>query len=188
MKCDACENEKATIFLTSMADGVVQKVNLCKSCADNKGVTDPTSYALTEMLSGMGQESEPSGKTAVAASTEKEGGLTCRGCGFTQAEFKKTGRFGCASCYETFHEGLDSLLDAMHKHTQHRGKRPASFPARHETTERDPTSPITPMAAPESLEERLSKLRLALSKSVEDEDYEEAARLRDSISRIESQL
>jgi protein arginine kinase activator len=188
MKCDACENEKATIFLTSMADGVFQKVNLCKSCADDKGVTDPTSYALTEMLTGMGEETEPTGKTTVTASADKEGGLTCRGCGFTQAEFKKTGRFGCASCYETFHEGLDSLLDAMHKHTQHRGKMPVAFPARREAAESAPTSPIAPFLPSESLEEKLSKLKLLLSKSVEDEDYEEAARLRDAISRIESQI
>jgi protein-arginine kinase activator protein McsA len=32
----------------------------------------------------------------------------------------------------------------------------------------------------------LSELRQALSKSVEDEDYEEAARLRDAISRLEA--
>jgi protein-arginine kinase activator protein McsA len=34
----------------------------------------------------------------------------------------------------------------------------------------------------------LSELRQALSKSVEDEDYEEAARLRDAISRLETIL
>jgi protein-arginine kinase activator protein McsA len=36
--------------------------------------------------------------------------------------------------------------------------------------------------------DKLSELKSALSKSVEDEDYEEAARLRDEISQLESQM
>lgn len=36
--------------------------------------------------------------------------------------------------------------------------------------------------------DKLSELKNALSKSVEDEDYEEAARLRDEISQLESQM
>jgi protein-arginine kinase activator protein McsA len=42
MNCDICHTEKATIFFSQMAEGKLQKVNLCKACADDKGVTDPT--------------------------------------------------------------------------------------------------------------------------------------------------
>jgi protein arginine kinase activator len=172
MNCDICHTEKATIFFSQMAEGKLQKVNLCKVCADDKGVTDPTGFALADMLEGMGKQ------TAVDTGPARNE-LVC-----TQTDFKKTGRFGCADCYHVFDEGLDGLLEAMHKHTRHVGKAPQSFP---EANDRAAAS------APVSVAEtnpraRLSELRQALSKSVEDEDYEEAARLRDAISRLETIL
>ena len=36
-----------------------------------------------------------------------------------------TGRLGCATCYDTFSEGLQSLLKGMHKGTEHKGKVPS---------------------------------------------------------------
>lgn len=178
MKCDVCQKDNATIFFSQVVDGKLQKVNLCKECADEKGVTDPTGFALADMLEGMGEETE----TEVAVDTDE---LSCPSCGFTQTDFKKTGRFGCAECYHVFDEGLESLLEAMHKHTEHAGKVPDSFP--------DLPAPEFP-AGPEEPEmqaspaDKLSELKDSLSKSVEDEDYEEAARLRDEISQLESQL
>ncbi len=178
MDCDACQNEKATIFFSQVVDGKLQKVNLCKACADEKGVTDPTNFALADMLEGMGEETV----TKTAVETDE---LKCPSCGFTQTDFKKTGRFGCADCYHVFDEGLDSLLEAMHKHTEHVGKVPATFPDLPEAElSEGPEEPV--MAS--SPADKLSELKGALSNSVEDEDYEEAARLRDAISQIESQL
>lgn len=177
MNCDVCQNEKATVFFSQVVDGNLQKVNLCKSCADDKGVTDPTGFALADMLVGMGEETAT--ETAVATDD-----LTCPSCGFSQTDFKKTGRFGCADCYHVFDEGLDGLLEAMHKHTQHRGKVPSTFP---DLPEVDliplPEEPMAPSPL-----DKLSELKVSLSKSVEDEDYEEAARLRDQISQLESQM
>ncbi|MEM6278784.1 MAG: UvrB/UvrC motif-containing protein [Verrucomicrobiota bacterium] len=178
MKCDLCQTEKATIFFSQVVDGTLQKVNLCKKCADEKGVTDPTGFALADMLDGMGEETN-------IETPSNEDDLLCPSCGFSQTDFKKTGRFGCADCYEVFDEGLDSLLEAMHKHTQHSGKVPTTFPEL-------PEGKMTP-AAPEetvtdSSTDKLSELKVSLSKSVEDEDYEEAARLRDQISQLESQI
>lgn len=177
MNCDLCQTEKATIFFSQMVEGKLQKVNLCKCCADDKGVTDPTGFALADMLEGMGQQ------TSVEHSMSKDD-LVCGSCGFSQSDFKKTGRFGCADCYHVFDEGLDGLLEAMHKHTQHVGKVPASFPDLPALIEAAP-----PAAPPEPTGlDKLSELKQALSKSVEDEDYEEAARLRDAISQLETQL
>lgn len=178
MNCDVCQSENATIFFSQVVDGKLQKVNLCKSCADEKGVTDPTGFALADMLEGMGEETA----TETAVETEE---LTCPSCGFSQTDFKKTGRFGCAECYHVFDEGLESLLEAMHKHTEHVGKVPASFPDLPDAEV--PAGPEEPTMK-DSPADKLSDLKRALSKSVEDEDYEEAARLRDEISRLESQL
>ena len=177
MKCDLCPAE-ATIFFSQLIGGELLKVNLCKSCADEKGVTDPTGFALADMLDGMGNQTSV-GVTSTLAKNEKN----CACCGFSRAEFRKTGRFGCASCYQVFDDGLDELLEAMHRHTQHLGK----VPKRHA---RSPDLEFATLGLPDAVNprHRLIELREALSKSLEDEDYETAANLRDAISRLESQL
>ncbi len=161
MKCDVCQAEDATVYFSQLIEGKLKKVNLCKGCAEEKGVTDPTGFALADMLQGMGQETVTEKRAA-------PGDRVCDECGFTQSDFKKTGRFGCAHCYEVFSEGLENLLEAMHKQTEHRGK----VPKRYEATR--------------AHRERLAELRERLRVAVASEDYEEAARLRDDISRAEA--
>ena len=138
----------------------MHKVNLCEACSKEKGVQDPTSFALADLLLGIGAAEE----------IEKGAPAKCSVCGFSQADFKKTGRLGCSECYGTFAEGLGSLLKAMHKGTEHVGK----LPERAERT----------MA----LNQRMRALTENLQKAVADENYESAASLRDQIRQLETDL
>ena len=160
MICDVCKTNEASVFLTQIVEGKMQKVNLCDSCSKAKGVDDPTGFALADLLLGLGAAQE----------IERGSGSAqrCPGCGFSQADFKKTGRLGCAQCYETFAEGLNSLLKAMHKGTHHTGKVPARI-ARH--IER---------------EQALKSLQRDLQKAVADENYESAAQIRDQLRQLET--
>ena len=151
----------AAVFLTQIVDGKMQKVNLCEGCSKEKGVQDPTGFALADLLLGIGAAEE----------IEKGGSSTrCTVCGFTQADFKKTGRLGCSSCYVAFAEGLNSLLKAMHKGTSHVGK----LPAHAQKTL--------------ALSDRMKTLAENLRKAVQEENYETAAALRDEIRQLENQL
>lgn len=158
MVCDVCKTNQATVFLTQIVDGKMQKVNLCESCSKEKGVTDPTGFALADLLLGLGAAQE----------IEKSGTLQkCPACGFSQADFKKTGRLGCSLCYDTFSEGLNSLLKAMHKGTSHVGKVPARLM---ESIQFDAT---------------MKNLQKELDKAVVQENYESAADIRDQIKHLE---
>lgn len=160
MNCDVCQTSQATVFLTQIVDGKMQKVNLCEACSKEKGVTDPTGFALADLLLGLG-----------AAQEMERGGTVqkCPVCGFTQADFKKTGRLGCGACYQTFSDGLASLLKGMHKGTEHIGKVPAR--------------------ALQSIERetQMRSLQRDLRKAVAAEDYESAAQLRDQIKQFDVQ-
>lgn len=158
MNCDVCKKNSATVFLTQIVDGKMQKVNLCESCSKEKGVTDPTGFALADLLLGLGAAQE----------IEKGSGVTkCPNCGFSQADFKKTGRLGCPQCYETFGEALSTLIKQMHKGTEHTGKVPQRLVR---TLER---------------ENHLKDLQRSLRKAVAAEDYESAAEIRDKIRNWE---
>ncbi|MEO0447299.1 MAG: UvrB/UvrC motif-containing protein, partial [Verrucomicrobiota bacterium] len=126
--------------------------------------TDSTGYDLAELLKGMGEESMQS---------KSSRGTICKNCGFSQSDFKKTGRMGCSECYEVFADGLESLLNAMHKGTHHLGKIPP---------------PHRLDAAQQGLSDEIESLQKKLMDSVEQEDYEEAARIRDELRKLEAEV
>jgi len=155
LKCDLC-SKPATVHLTQIVNNKVHKVDLCEECAQTKGVTDPSGFSLADLLlkASLNPEAAPAG------------GVRCEQCGFTQADFKKFGRFGCPACYAAFKGMLDPLLEGMHKGTTHLGKIPQAALDR------------------KSLHDRLSKLELDLTEAIKSERYEEAARYRDEISQV----
>jgi protein arginine kinase activator len=161
MICDVCKTNTATVYLTQIVDGNMKKINLCESCSKDKGVSDPTGFALADLLLGLGESQQ----VEQGPPTEH-----CPVCGFTQADFKKTGRLGCSECYHTFSEGLNSLIKAMHKGTRHSGKVPARL-FRHLARSG-----------------QLGELRRDLEEAVSKEDYEQAASLRDKIRQLEEGL
>lgn len=163
MKCQICQASDATVHLTQIISGHMQKVDLCEKCSKEKGIADPTGFSLADMLLGLGT-------TVLTPSQDTVLELTCTACGFTQSDFKKTGRLGCSQCYQTFSDGLSNLLKDMHKGTVHQGKIPARL-ARHQ-----------------QVVQRLRELQRNLIEAVREERYEQAASLRDEISQLELQI
>ena len=147
------------MHLTEIVNGQMKKIDLCEECAKEKGVTDPQGFALADLLLGLGASSEMD-----SAGPE----LECPTCGFTQADFKKTGRLGCSTCYAVFSQPLEAMLKQMHKGTQHIGKVPKALRAQLDITK------------------QRNQLNEQLQKAIEMENYEEAARLRDHLKELES--
>ncbi len=162
MLCYICKQNEATVHLAQIAEGKMQKVDLCEACAKEKGVQDVSNISLASLLVGLGATDE--------AKTEAGGGVRCPACGFTQADFKKTGRLGCSECWQVFAEALAPLLKAMHKGEHHVGKIPSK--AAHTIVVR----------------EQIEELAGQLEKAVRAEKYEEAAQIRDQIRALEAKL
>src|SRR5436853_6839269 len=163
MICDVCKTNEASVFLTQIVDGKMQKVNLCDSCSKEKGVDDPTGFSLADLLLGLG---------AAQQMEQASGGIEvkCPHCGFIHADFKKAGRLGCAECYKVFSEGFETLLKTMHKGTRHVGKVPQVFRQNQDLTD------------------KLKGLQKKLEKAIADEDFESAAKLRDELKAIRAQM
>lgn len=153
LKCDLCA-KPATVHLTQIVNNKIHKVDLCEACAQAKGVTDPSGFSLADLLLKASLNPEPTGD------------VRCKTCGFTQQDFKKTGRFGCAECYEYFQILLEPVLDTMHKGVHHTGKVPQRALERR------------------SLYERLTQLEAELDQAIKSERYEDAARYRDEIHQV----
>lgn len=163
MLCCICKEREATVHYTKIDGDKVQKVDLCEECSKTKGVNDPVGFELADLLLGLGASKEIEQASGGAE-------VKCGRCGFTQADFKKAGRLGCPECYKSFAEGLEGLLKTMHKGTRHVGKVPDALRQSRE------------------LSDRLKTLQKRLAKAVEDENFEQAAALRDEIKQMSARL
>lgn len=180
MKCDVCEAE-ATVFLTQIINGQMTTVNLCEECSKAKGVTEETGFGLAEAFL---TPTHRSGESAEAV---------CDACGFTAAQLKKIGRMGCPECYTAFREGLDGLLRNMHKGTRHVGKRPGKsvaapqiLPRQRATAAREFAAALTPPPGLPPPTTDVNKLRADLDRAVQEERYEDAAKLKAEIERLQT--
>ena len=154
-QCSHC-TKPATIHLTQIVNNQINKVDLCEDCPYKQSATDPEAFSLADFLL------EP----AAVLSTKDQ--AKCDYCGFTPADFKKSGRFGCPRCYESFRGILSPMLRGMHKGLQHTGKVPERVLARI------------------SRKEEISTLRSQLQAAITAENYEEAAHLRDTLNAREA--
>jgi len=164
MKCSRC-SKPATLHITEIRHGTVQAVHLCESCAQE--------YLSN---SSMTESPEPSDQLAAQLSQLDEEelqeyeDLVCPNCGMTFREFRQQGRLGCPHDYVAFEDELMPLLENIHGETQHVGKVPKR----------------APHASKRQYE--LIRLRNQLKSAVDDEQYEEAARLRDEIQSLEAEM
>jgi protein arginine kinase activator len=164
MVCDHCGEKDAVIHLTHIENNEMQSFHLCEACAAEKGIDPDTEEGvnapLAAFLAQMGGERSES-----AGSVDAE----CPYCSLSLDGFKKTGRLGCSQCYVAFEGHLRNLMRRLHAGTQHVGK--VYLPP-------DDATDVT-------REERLNGLKRRLTRAVDSEDFERAAKIRDQIRALE---
>ena len=143
------------MHLTQIVNNKIHKVDLCESCAQKKGVTDPEGFSLADLMS-KGPFTPATG----------EAQAVCLSCGQETADFRRTGRLGCADCYDVFQSLVVPVLEDMHAGTTHKGKVPTVALSR------------------QSSQLQLQNLQDSLASAVAEEAYEEAAKFRDQINAI----
>jgi protein arginine kinase activator len=100
-------------------------------------------------------------------SAKYDPGLACPNCGALYTKIAEAGRVGCSDCYTTLEYALEPSLKKLHGNNTHQGKIPQRTGATLHT------------------KRQIRELKLALTKAVEKEAYEQAAQLRDEIHALE---
>lgn len=163
-RCDRCQSP-ATVHLTEIRGGAKTERHLCEKCAATLHVPS-AGKELAKLLKSF----EPA--LVLATQGPATGPRACPECGMTWAEFRQSGRFGCAHDYEAFAEQVAKLLHRIHgfkpeEPVRYAGKRPGGGAVR-----------------PPPSRDELLRVRAQLEEAVRAENYEEAARLRDRIRRL----
>jgi protein arginine kinase activator len=163
MVCELCKQTQATVHLTEIVNEQMTELHLCEACANQKGAQVESHFGLADLLSGLADFSK-------TQEVEEAPVKACPSCGMTYDDFRKVGRLGCAECYTTFRRSLGSLLKRIHGSPIHIGKSPARL--------------LKPAKVGKA---ELLELKRKLERAVAEEAFEEAARLRDQIRRLEQQ-
>jgi protein arginine kinase activator len=158
MKCQKCTKAAALHITEIISEDQVEELHLCEDCAQ-KYLYEP--------------QQKPSGGKGFSSGHVEEAdepavlNRECEFCGIKFVDFRNTGRLGCPHDYQEFREELVPLLENIHGETRHCGKTPRRLPQNKQT------------------QSELVQLRKQLLQAVNKEAYEEAARLRDRIRRLE---
>jgi protein arginine kinase activator len=190
MKCQKC-SKSAVVHLTeiihdSSGSKRAVEIHLCLNHAADAGLVAPGADILPHLLANNPEKPTPNAPdtglpTAIVpapaspplALRSKEPAAAdpaaCPLCGLSWANFKTAGLMGCPHDYELFESKLLPLLKrAQEGATEHVGKIPAR--KKSPDTDRHSTS---------------LRLRRELQKALDNENYEQAATLRDQLKKIE---
>ncbi|RNF38667.1 UvrB/UvrC motif-containing protein [Planococcus salinus] len=169
MICDKCGERPAAVIVKKNQNGQVFERHLCHVCAaENHSLNiafeqDP--LAIHQLLSNW----FPNHQASVSPVKKEE--TVCDTCGFSFNKFLNLGKFGCANCYDTFSPQLDEVFKRLHNgNTEHRGKIPASY------------------GSTLKIRKEIEELRKQMQTAIEEERFEEAARLRDEVKELNTQL
>jgi protein arginine kinase activator len=171
--CDECGKNKATVHLTEIVNDLITKLNLCETCAKQKGAEAEQHFGIADLLSALSdveQPAQPAIPGAVAPAKNK-----CARCGLSYEDFKRIGRLGCGDCYKAFRTSLVPLLKRIHGSNQHIGKSP------------NPQA-MDELKTNHKRQEELEAAKQELQKAVRGEEFEEAAALRDKIKFLEKKI
>ncbi|MDF1799732.1 MAG: UvrB/UvrC motif-containing protein [Planctomycetota bacterium] len=171
MQCEICQENPSSVYVTDLvydpetphgALGTPNLQQICTSCAGelklpHADLPGQDKAVLFKLLQKTAKKSQ---RTA---------GPTCKTCGMGLTEFRAQGRLGCADCYAVFGPHLAPLLLRMHQATEHTGRGPGVDQAELDRSQ------------------QLERLRERMDLAIREEDYENAARLRDELNQLEAQ-
>lgn len=166
MICEKCGKHTATTHIKTVINGNVTEKYLCSECAAGENLSGG-------IHSGFNNNSFAALLASVFGDTviqNRETDIRCPSCNSTFSDIAENGKAGCSECYKTFYKEFMPYIKRIHGSTMHCGKIPNK----------------APLAVKQS-EDTVQSLRMKLNELVSEEKYEEAAKIRDKIKKLEEE-
>ena len=165
MKCDKC-GKPSVYHSTLIVNGVSQTRNLCRDCAIKEGVfnSEPTSL-FDDMFSAF----------ADFLPFERVENVVCPVCKTSLREYRNTQRLGCPNCYDAFRNEISAIIKKIAPFETHKQDsiKLKDFDFKTETKQ--------------TKAEKIASLRQDMSLAVKEERYEDAAKIKKQIQKLESE-
>jgi len=157
-----------------VVNGKLLEIHVCEKCIPEIKQENLVDFDIWEAVSKLASEKgmpdpsegiEPPEVEEISAKSllmeSSVDNLACPACGFTSEDLRKIGRLGCPKCYDVFEEMMADVIKDCQKGQKHTGKVPAAMVGL-----------------------KRQRLEEALTEAVEEERFEEAAKLRDEINSL----
>ena len=161
MLCENCSSREATTYIKKIENGRTARINLCSECAANLGYSNLLGdFGLRDLFSNI------FGDSALTVTDRSE---RCEKCGSSFNDIVRTGCVGCSECYRKFYDRLLPSIRRIHGKALHSGKIPSN---------------LTEPAAPVSKEILIERLSAQMEEAAKNQNFEEAAAIRDRINSL----
>lgn len=172
MKCQNCGKEEATVRYYENINGEKREIVICANCAKNLNLIDFPNMLSYFFISHPKELFE-----------EEYSNKVCNKCSYTFDDYLEKGLFGCPNCYSAFSDRIDTLLTKVHGKNRHltienkvkNSDAKKTQLIKNKVLENSDISKITD----------INTLKKSLEKSIKEEKYEDAAKLRDRIKELE---
>ena len=155
MKCQSCGKREATVKYYENINGSKKEFHFCSECASKLNFTH-----FPDIFSPM--------FVSIPEYLDDEI-VKCGKCGYTLDEYTKTGLFGCPECYNTFNDNLDQLFYKIHGKNKHVNLNKVNKSDNNAFNKK----------------EEINELKEKIKELIREENYEEAAIIRDKIRELE---
>ena len=182
MLCDNCKKREANVRYSENINGIRRELNLCEECSKKLGIGEIGLDMPINFSSFFGEFIEDFSNSEFMPMFNELKTLKCDNCGYTFEDIAHTGRVGCANCYDVFQDRLEPIIRRIQSSNHHVGRLGKIIDKKIDEKQHNNNNRTNKETTPE---EKLEILKEDLRQAIKEERYEDAAKLRDEIKKIE---
>ncbi len=181
MLCDNCGKREANVRYSENINGRKKELHLCEECSKKLGIENMDFNMPIDFSSFFGGLLEDFGTNDFMPLFNEVKQLKCDNCGYTFEDIVNTGKLGCENCYSVFENRLDPIIKKIQGSNKHVGRTGKIIDSKisEKINNKDSKTENNKDVS------KVEKLQNDLKKAIKEEKYEEAAKIRDEIKKIE---
>ena len=187
MKCENCGKNEANVKYTQIINGDKKQMFLCEECSEKLGIGHTFNMPI-DFSSFLGDFFNDFNEEAFIPTLEPQPKLQCKKCGLLFDDFLHTGKFGCSNCYTEFENMIDPILkniQSANRHIGRIGELTEGMEIEENSNDERVQNNYNKEISKQKPKNELDVLKEKLQKAIEDERYEDAAKIRDEIKKME---
>ena len=189
MLCENCGKNEANVRYTENINGNVRELHLCEECSKKLGIGEMSfnmPIDFSDFLSGfMDGFMEPEFMPMINGIRSTK----CKTCGTVFDDVLNTGILGCGDCFATFEDKLDPIIKKIQGANRHVGRLAKEIDnkknSKREIVNKETKEENTDIKNIEQNQEKIEELQRKLKEAIKEERYEDAAKIRDEIKKLE---
>ena len=183
MLCDNCGKREANVRYSENINGRKKELNLCEECSKKLGIGQMDFSIPIDFSSFFGGLMEDFGDTEFMPMLNELKTLKCNSCGYTFDDIANTGRLGCKDCYDVFEDRLDPIIKRIQGTNHHVGR--IGKIVDNKIDSKINSNHVNETKKEKKEMSKLEELQEKLKEAIKEERYEEAAKIRDEIKKLE---